>query len=137
MRPASEALLAARRVRVGGQVHNVRRARPAGGAVVMEVGGVTSRDAAEALRGVKVELPRDALPPLARDQRYVADLEGFAAVAATGERLGEVAGVVNYGAGDILVLRNPERLVPLLAGVLVEVRDDARVVVLALPEGLP
>ena len=65
--------------------------------------GVNSRDAAEALRGTALFLPREKLPVLtAEDDFYHADLIGLKAKAQDGVALGTVAAVHNFGAGDML-----------------------------------
>jgi len=64
--------------------------------------GVDDRSAAEALRGSLVEVDRSALPPLEEGEYYHADLIGLPAVDRDGNSIGRVAGVENYGAGDLL-----------------------------------
>ncbi len=66
---------------------------------------VADRTAAEALRGTVLTVPRDALPPLGEGEYYHADLLGLAAVSTTGEDLGIVAAVENFGAGDVVEVR--------------------------------
>ena len=63
---------------------------------------VPDRTAAEALRGTALTVPRSALPPLGEEEYYHADLIGLAAVSSTGEALGEVVAVENFGAGDLI-----------------------------------
>jgi 16S rRNA processing protein RimM len=64
--------------------------------------GIDDRGAAEALRGELVEIDRSALPPLEEGEYYHADLIGLGAVDRDGTDIGTVAGVENYGAGDLL-----------------------------------
>lgn len=63
---------------------------------------VADRTAAERLRGTELTVPRSALPPLGEGEYYHADLIGLPAVSTTGEPLGHVVAVENFGAGDIL-----------------------------------
>ena len=63
---------------------------------------VTDRNAAEALRGTELTVPRSALPELEEGEYYHADLIGLPVVSETGEALGSVRAVENFGAGDIL-----------------------------------
>ncbi|WP_294282480.1 ribosome maturation factor RimM [uncultured Sphingomonas sp.] len=63
---------------------------------------VADRNAAEALRGTELTVPRSALPPLGEGEYYHADLIGLPAVSTTGEDLGRVVLVENFGAGDVL-----------------------------------
>ncbi|WP_027284147.1 ribosome maturation factor RimM [Rubritepida flocculans] len=75
--------------------------------------GVTDRDAAAALTGTKLYVPRAALPPPGEEEFYLADLEGLRGETAAGESLGVVTAVEDHGAGAFLVLSGPpERLIP-------------------------
>lgn len=63
---------------------------------------VQTREQAEALRGVKLHVPREALPPLDEDEFYLVDLIGLAVRAEDGQTLGTVRAVQNYGASDLI-----------------------------------
>lgn len=76
--------------------------RPANQGAVAAFKEVTTREAAEALRGTVLTVPRSALPPLGDGEYYHHDLIGLPAVSTTGEPLGHVVAVENFGAGDIL-----------------------------------
>jgi 16S rRNA processing protein RimM len=87
--------------------HNGRRFElevigPAPGGVLARAEGIEDRNAAEALRGAELFVPRSALPELAPDEFYYSDLEGMEALRADGSRFGVVHGVANFGAGDLL-----------------------------------
>ena len=68
---------------------------------------VADRNAAEAMRGTVLSVPRDALPPLAEGEYYHADLIGLAAASTEGEPLGHVVAVENFGAGDVIEIERP------------------------------
>ncbi|MBV8797213.1 MAG: 16S rRNA processing protein RimM, partial [Hyphomicrobiales bacterium] len=70
--------------------------------LVARVAGVETREAAEALKNVEIFARRDQLPPPAHDEFYYDDLVGLEAVDTAGARIGRVASLVNYGAGDVL-----------------------------------
>jgi 16S rRNA processing protein RimM len=72
------------------------------GGAIARFAEVADRTAAEALRSTTLTVPRSALPPLEDGEYYHADLLGLAAVSDTGQPLGAVVGVENFGAGDIL-----------------------------------
>ncbi|MET0310101.1 MAG: ribosome maturation factor RimM [Sphingomonas sp.] len=63
---------------------------------------VPDRNAAEALRGTELTVPRSALPPLGEGEYYHVDLLGLPAFTEAGEALGRVIAIDNYGAGDVL-----------------------------------
>lgn len=70
--------------------------------LVAKVAGVSTREAAQALRGVEIYAPREALPTPPEEEFYLADLIGLTAETPQGERLGAVVAVRNFGAGDLL-----------------------------------
>jgi 16S rRNA processing protein RimM len=93
----------------------VTEARAHGAALVAALEHVATRDDAEALRGAEIGIARDALPALARDELYWADLEGLAVVNRDGVPLGRVDRVIDNGAHAILRVRDDkdgERLIP-------------------------
>lgn len=85
----------------------LKSVRPANQGAVAAFAEITSREAAEALRGTVLTVPRSALPPLAEGEYYHHDLIGLPVVATTGEALGHVVAVENFGAGDILEIERP------------------------------
>ena len=60
------------------------------------------RNAAEALRGTELTVPRNALPPLAPGEYYHVDLIGLSVVSEGGAAIGRVVAIDNFGAGDVL-----------------------------------
>jgi 16S rRNA processing protein RimM len=90
--------------RVGRRLFPLTVIGRAKGGVVVRAEGIEDRDAALALRGTELFVPRAALPALAEDEFYYGDLEGLEAVRPDGSRLGVVRAVENFGAGDLLEL---------------------------------
>lgn len=92
------------------------------GEVVVHLAGVTTRELAEALVGLRVYADVADLPPLEEGRYYYFALIGLPVYVA-GEQVGEVADILDAGAQDILVIRGvgerlrdrTERLVPLQA----------------------
>ncbi len=60
------------------------------------------RNAAEALKGLRLYVGRDKLPKPKRGEWYQADLVGLRAERVDGTAMGTVKSVQNYGAGDIV-----------------------------------
>ena len=89
------------------------RGRSTAKGIVMQVPGVEDRDAAEALRGTQILVPREALPPPAPGEYYWVDLEGLRVVTVDGVALGEVSHLLSTGANDVMVVRGErERMLP-------------------------
>ena len=81
----------------------VLSAREVKGGAIARTRELDSKEAADALRGLELYVPRAALPPVEdEDEFYLADLIGLAALTPEGERLGRVRAVENYGADDLL-----------------------------------
>jgi 16S rRNA processing protein RimM len=75
------------------------------GGAIARFAEVADRTAAENLRGTTLTVPREALPPLAAGEYYHTDLLGLPAVTDTGEPLGQVCAVENFGAGDVVEIQ--------------------------------
>lgn len=98
----------------------VRTAKMHGGDVVAQLVGMLGRDAAEALKGAAVSVPRSAFPQLPDNEYYWSDLIGLDVVNLQGEALGSVTDMMHNGAQSILRItpvphgdeKAPERLIP-------------------------
>lgn len=80
----------------------LRSVRHGGNGTIARFAQIADRNAAEALRGTELTVPRDLLPPLGEGEYYHADLIGLPAVATDGVPLGRVVAVENFGAGDVI-----------------------------------
>ena len=104
----------------GDRMLTLKSIRPGSNGAVARFGEVSDRNAAEALRGTQLAVPRSALPPLEEGEYYHSDLVGQPAHASTGEALGRIVEVVDYGAGDLIEIERPDGkrfFVPIAAGV--------------------
>ena len=100
---------------------------------------MADRNAAEALNGIELSIPRQRLPAAEDDEFYYADLIGLSAETVDGRSLGTVIGVQNYGAGDLLEVapsRGDTILVPFTRAVVPRVDIEEGRVVVDPPEGL-
>lgn len=87
------------------------------GLALVRAADVKTREDAEALKGIRFYVGRDKLPEPAEDEFYLDDLVGLKAIDETGAVLGVVGAVYNFGAGDMIELKDiPDvkgvRLVP-------------------------
>lgn len=76
--------------------------------VIARLAGIEDRTAAEALRGVRLYVPRTALPEAQTGEYYWADLIGLRAELADGTHYGRVSDVQNYGASDLLEIERTD-----------------------------
>ena len=92
-----------------------------GKGMVAKLSGCDDRDAAVALVGAEIRIPRSALPKPKRGEFYWADLEGLEVVTVDGASLGMVSHLFATGANDVLVVRGErERLIPYVTGQFVK-----------------
>ena len=96
---SAESLAQHKNLFVGGAERKLVSVRAAGKGAVARFDGVADRTAAEQLRGSLIEIDRDALPPLAADEYYHADLIGTPCVDGGGDLIGSVVAIENFGAG--------------------------------------
>jgi len=108
--------------------HRIVGCRLHSGAIVAEIEGVATREAAGALRGAHVGVPRECLPPPDADEYYRADLVGMSVVNRDGRMLGLVVDFVDSGAHPIVRVAaddGAERLIPWVAQYVDRVDVDA------------
>ncbi|MCV6584120.1 MAG: ribosome maturation factor RimM [Marinibacterium sp.] len=86
----------------GSQSWDIKLTRPVKGGFAARLSGVTTKEAADKLRGTRLYAPREALPDLPDDEFYHADLIGLTLYDTGGTTLGRVKAVLNHGAGDLL-----------------------------------
>ncbi len=118
---------------------SIRTARPAsGGFLLIAFEGVDDRDAAEALRGGVVEVPRQALPPPDPGEFYVCDILGAHAVLPDGTPIGTVVDFQAFPSTQVLVVEHDGRRfdVPLVDDFVQSVDVDAKRVVISSLDGL-
>ena len=91
------------------------RVREGGKGLIATMPGIEDKDAADALRGTEVLVPRSALPPPAEGEFYWVDLEGLRVVNVEGTDFGIVSHLFSTGANDVLVAQGErERMIPFL-----------------------
>ena len=118
---------------------DVKQVKLHGGDVVAQLVGVVGRDAAEALKGAAVQVPRSHFPALSADEFYWSDLIGLDVVNLQGESLGVVADMMSNGPQSILRIAAPvsaepgdaesaaqERLIPFVDQFIITVDKEAK-----------
>jgi 16S rRNA processing protein RimM len=99
----------------------IREAKDHSGTVVATAQEVDDRDAAEALRGARVFVPRSSFPTASTDEYYWVDLIGLAVLNREGVALGTVKELLSTGPQTVLVLeyeadgKPQERMLPFVA----------------------
>lgn len=97
----------------GWQDIEVEEAAVHGDGLIAKLVGIESREQAFALRGREVAVNREELPEAAENEYYWNDLIGLTVVNRQGMELGQVAGLMETGSHDVLVVKGErERLIP-------------------------
>ena len=91
----------------GGRSFDLALAGQLPNGLLVRLSGVNTKEEADALKGVKLYVPRDRLPALPDDEYYHADLIGLTVLDTGGATLGRVKTVLNHGAGDTLEVQVP------------------------------
>ncbi|MFX0545181.1 ribosome maturation factor RimM [Roseovarius sp. S1116L3] len=124
----------------GGAAHTVTLTGQTKGGFTARLSGITTKEAADALRGVRLMVARSKLPSLPDDEYYHADLVGLAVHDTGGTLLGEVKTVLNHGASDLLEIALPGTpetvLLPFTQASVPTVDLAGRRIVADPPEGL-
>ncbi len=111
------------------EIRRVLRARQAADGLVIAFELVESREAAAALTGAALRVPRHALSALGPREFYVEDLPGCAVVDEGGKALGAVIGTFWNGAHDVMTVRDAagaEILLPVVPDHIRHVDSAAR-----------
>jgi 16S rRNA processing protein RimM len=135
--PGPTSLMSVKTVLLGEQSYEVVSARLSNDAVLLRVSGIADRDAAAALRGVAVSVPRSEIQ-LDDGEILLSDLLGCQVFLEDGTAWGEVVEIAP-GAQDRLIIVDGdiERMLPMVDEFLIEVDVEGRRIVVDPPEGLP
>lgn len=86
----------------GSPALTLQSGRPAKGGIIARTREVSTPEEANALRGLRLHVPRSLLPEPDEDEFYLTDLIGLQAKTPEGEVLGTIKAVPNFGASDML-----------------------------------
>ncbi len=116
----------------GSVLLRVREAKEHSDSVVAHAQEVEDRNAAEALKGARIFVPRSSFPTAADDEYYWVDLIGLAVVNREGVALGSVKELLSTGPQTVLVLEFEaegkafERMIPFVSAYVDDVDLKAR-----------
>lgn len=110
------------------------------GGFTARVDGITTKEEADARKGVTLSVPRDQLPSLPDDEFYHADLIDLLVVDTGGAEVGRIKAVQTNGADDLLEVILPgasdTALIPFTRAIVPTVDLTAGRVVIDPPPGL-
>lgn len=105
------------------------------GVVLARIEGINDRTAAEALKKTELFIERNQLPAPEEDEFYHSDLEGLEAVMVSGDRIGKVIGVFDFGAGPVVEISG-NVMVPFTRAAVPEVDIEGGKITIDPPDGL-
>jgi len=117
----------------------IAQAREQGGVVVASARDIEDRDAAQALTGARIFVPRSSFPSVGDHEYYWVDLIGLAVLNREGAELGVVTDLIDTGVHSVLRMRRPdaaadaapqaaERLIPFVAAYIDSVDLDTKTI---------
>jgi len=111
------------------------------GLVLLQLEGCTDRAGAQSLRGLLVQIPREAAIPLEEGEYFEYQILDLAVWTSGDEYLGTVKEIIFTGANEVYVVRGPapdprEILIPAIEDVVLEIDLDAGRLIVELPQEL-
>jgi len=116
----------------GSAALSVKEVKEHSGAVVASAHEVNDRNAAEALRGSRIFIPRASFPAASTDEYYWVDLIGLQVVNRQNEDMGTVRDLMSTGAQSVLVMEYEqdgklcERMIPFVSAYVDDVNLKER-----------
>lgn len=124
----------------GTREFTVALTRPIKNGFAARIGGVATKEQADALKGTQLYAERSQLPNLPDDEFYHADLIGLEVLDTGGTVLGRVKSVQNHGAADLLEIhasgQSATVLLPFTREAVPTVDLEAGRIIADPPEGL-
>jgi len=122
----------------GTEIYKVVKCREQGKLAILQLEGVTSREAAEALQGYTLWLNKTDFPQLDSDEYYWHQLEGLAVLTESGQELGKVSRLFSTAAHDIMVVTGAghEYMIPVKEDIIKNIDEQDGRVIISPPAGL-
>ena len=120
-----------KRLKIDGIEYSIDRISPEGAIGYVSLEGIDTVEKAEALRGKLITANRNDLPKLPDGKYYIVDMIGLDVVV-SGEVVGEVCDVLQYGSADVYVVKNGANSFsfPAISGLVKQVDLDLGKIVL-------
>lgn len=121
-----------------GKIYTLGHVRSMKDGLIVSIKEITSKEAADALKGIRLFASRERFPDLIDDEYYQSDLIGIEVFDTNGAALGKVKSLQNFGAGDILEvqLKGNTILIPFTRAIVPTVDIKAGKIIIDPPAGL-
>lgn len=118
----------------------LKRAVYHGDKILLSLDGLDTIELVQDLVGFELYLDRDQLPTPGTDEYYWHDLLELSVVTAEGQRLGTIQDILETGANDVYLVRNPdngrEYLIPAISSVIASIDLTSKTMVITPLDGL-
>lgn len=120
------------------ETYNVVKSREQGKLAILQLQGVDTREAAEALQGSRIWVNKTDFPTLDSGEYYWHQLKGLVVVTETGRELGRVAKLFNTTAHDIMVVTGAghEFMIPVQGDIIRDIDEQGGKIIISPPPGL-
>lgn len=121
----------------GGKPFALKVTRVSDGMAICAIKGVQTREAAEALKGTELFIPRSALPKPEKGEYYIHDLIGLPISTPDGTLIGTVRAIHDFGGGNIVEIGFADgdtQLLPFNGETIRSIDIAAGKIVMELPE---
>ncbi len=118
--------------------YKIKKIDPAGKFLFIEFEDISDVDAAQALVGFKLLMPRSLLNALPSDEYYWMDIIGLDVYTQESRHLGRISSIFPTGSNDVYVCQGEsgEILIPAIADIVVNVDLVSHRITVKMPEGL-
>jgi 16S rRNA processing protein RimM len=107
------------------------------GLLIITLNGITSRAAADEMRGRDVSIRETEAAPLAEGEYFLHDLPGLLVLTEAGAEIGRVREVIETGSNEVLVVERPEggeALIPMIRDVVRQIDwAERRITIFPMP----
>ena len=105
--------------------------------LIISLKDISDRNQAEQIKGAELFVPRSKLPKLAENSYYHHDLIGLKVKSTQGNLLGNVYGLHNFGAGDVVEIKTLQgkfEMLPFTKDFIPDIRKEKGEIIIS-PEG--
>jgi len=122
----------------GTKIYKVGKSREQGKLAILQLEGIASREAAEALKGSTIWIKKADFPKLDSDEYYWHQLEGLSVITESGQELGNVSKLFSTSAHDIMVVTGVghEYMIPVKKDIIRSIDEQGGKIIISPPAGL-
>lgn len=120
-------LLKLKEISIGNTLYDIERTALIGSFILFKLRGIDSIESAEKLRNLEITVKKSSLPPVEKGRYYIDDIMGCR-VLASGETIGEIVDILQYGSADVYVVKSLDKQImfPFVDGVIKNINISSK-----------